>query len=113
MVLRGPFRKYPHGLRYEAAAGAVHRRISRLRLSEGPEEQKPSYYRAGSGGSGAANLSMGAGGPRQAEHRIYAQQQGNRQSHPVQGGTRLELQPSHQERLRIMEQDHSLAHPPQ
>ena len=89
------------------------RRISRLRLSEGPEEQKPSYYRAGSGGSGAANLSMGAGGPRQAEHRIYAQQQGNRQSHPVQGGTRLELQPSHQERLRIMEQDHSLAHPPQ
>ena len=97
MVLRGPFRKYPHGLRYEAAAGAVHRRISRLRLSEGPEKQEPSHYLARSGGGGAADLSVGAGGPWQAEHRIYAQQQGNCQPHPVQGGTWLELQPPHQE----------------
>ena len=47
--------------------------------------------------SGAADLSVGAGGPRKAEYCLHAEQSGDRQPHPIQGGAGLELQPPHQE----------------
>lgn len=113
VVSGGPVGKCPHGVRPEAAGGQVHRRLSYLRLPEGPGRQEPHHPRPGGGGGGAADFPVVAGGARAAEHRLAAEPAGHPQPHPLQGGAGLELQPPHQERLWAVEQGDRWQNPDQ